>query len=192
MHTYIHTKICMHSYIHIHTYLHTYIHRCISTYIHTHMHTCIHIHIHTYIHTYIHTPIHTCIGTWTIYITCTYVLACIPIKYIHTCTSVLGIWRSAILWSRSSSWSRRCWSWSWSLSRSFWSRNFLLRSARDQHCYYGKYHYTEKAFKIFNQSVKTRLHGTDTPRGYMYVHELRTSFFTSISFSFFFALAPLH
>ena len=27
----------------------------------------------------------------------------------------------------------------------------------------------EKAFKIVHQSVKTRLHGTDTPRGYTWI-----------------------
>ena len=67
-------------------------------------------------------------------------------RYSKLFTSV-GYLEIGNLWSLSCSWSRRCWSWSWSWSRSFWSRNFLLRSARDQHCYYVKYH-TKKLLKF--------------------------------------------
>ena len=76
------------------------------------------------------------------------------------------------LWSRSCSW-----------SRSFWSWNFLSRSARDQHCYYIKCH-TKKLLKSFTNRRKRdsmeRIHPRDT-------HGLHTSIFISF---FNFRLGP--
>ena len=121
-----------------------------------------------------------------------YIRSCIHThNIIHTCTSVLGISRSAIydlvlvldlqgvglvldLYLGASD---------LGISLEISSRSTLLL---------GKISY-EKAFKIVHQSAKTRLRGTDTPREYiMYVHELRTIVSLRVyPFLSFFALAPV-
>ena len=99
-------------------------------------------------------------------------------RYILYIPISVGYLEIGNLWSRSCSWSRRCWSWSWS-----WSRNFISRWARDQHCYYVNYH-TKELLKLFTNRRKRnsmeRIHPGDT-------HGLRTSSFISF---FNFRLGP--